>query len=90
MKVSKTENPLFDRTEIDFEWNFEKMPTRKEIRDALQKALVCDPELLVVVKTRIKAGTHIMVGHAHLYKSAEAMKRYELPHRLKRNFGGGE
>ena len=75
--VSRTENKLLNRVEIDFKWNHKgaKTPSKKEIMD-LVKTLEpgSNPDLIVVKNCKTRYGQPLTTGLALIYESAEAMK----------------
>lgn len=74
--VSRTENKLLNRVEIDFMWNHKgsKTPSKKEVMD-LVKTLEpgSNPDLIVVKNCKTRYGQAQTTGLALIYASADAM-----------------
>ncbi len=86
--VSKEENPLFNRTEVEFEVKeTPKTPSRKDIRAQLAALVNADEKGMVVDVLRQGYGTSEVKGSARIYKSEKDMKRTEVAKVIIRNFG---
>jgi len=86
--VSKKENPLLKRKEVQFQVEHNQTgstPTRLETRRAVAKALKTDADLVFVKKLETKTGTHTAVGLANVYDSVEQAKFVEPEYIIKRN-----
>jgi small subunit ribosomal protein S24e len=85
--VSQKENPLLKRKEISFnvEHAAGATPTRIEIRKAVAEALKANVDLIFVKRFETRPGTHIALGMANLYDSAEQAKLIEPDYIIKRN-----
>lgn len=85
--ISKVENKVLDRIEVDFSLGYGGgSPSREEIRKELAGKLDVDEKLLVLDIFRQSAGKASGNGYAKVYKSKEAMEKVERKHILKRNF----
>lgn len=86
--VSKEENPLFSRTEIEFETkDTPKTPSRKELREQIAALVNADEKNMVVDVLQQSYGTSEVTGSARVYKDEKAMKRTEVAKIIIRNFG---
>ena len=74
--VSRTENKLLNRVEIDFKWNHQssKTPSKREVMD-LVKTLEpgSNPDFIVVKNCKTRYGQALTTGQAFIYETAEAM-----------------
>lgn len=74
--VSRTENKLLSRVEIDFKWNHKgtKTPSKKEVMD-LVKTLEpgSNPDFIVVKNCKTRYGQALTTGQALIYETAESM-----------------
>ena len=74
--VSRTENKLLKRVEIDFKWSHKgsKTPSKKEFMD-LVKTLEpgSNPDFIVVKNCNTRYGQALTTGQALIYESADAM-----------------
>ena len=91
--VSRTENKLLSRVEIDFKWNHKgsKTPSKKEIMD-LVKTLEpgSNPDFIVVKNCKTRYGQALTTGVALIYESAEAMRvEPEYIHERHKGFRSG-
>ena len=91
--VSRTENKLLSRVEIDFKWNHKgsKTPSKKEVMD-LVKTLEpgSNPDFIVVKNCKTRYGQALTTGVALIYESAEAMRvEPEYIHERHKGFRSG-
>ena len=74
---NRTENPLLNRVEIEFEWRHagSSTPTKREMLAAV-KGLEpgSDPDLIVVKDVNTRFGQPLTTGLALVYSDAESMK----------------
>ena len=82
--INSKENELIGRREIEFEIEYEQMPTRQQIIEVLAKVGNFNKDLLVVRKLRNVFGARKSKGIAYEYKDAETLKKYEPEYVLKR------
>ncbi|MDD1774258.1 MAG: 30S ribosomal protein S24e [Methanobacterium sp.] len=85
--TQKTENPLLNRTEIEFECTYQGESTPKilEVKSRLVAVLDVDKNLLVVDKLKPQFGEGKALGYAKLYDSAESLSSIERKHVLEKN-----
>lgn len=85
--TQKTENPLLDRTEIEFECTYQGESTPKvlEVKNRLVAVLDVDKNLLVVDKLKPQFGEGKAIGYAKLYQSEESLSKIERKHVLEKN-----
>ncbi|NYB28011.1 MAG: 30S ribosomal protein S24e [Methanobacteriaceae archaeon] len=85
--TQKTENPLLDRTEIEFDCTYQGESTPKilDVKNKLVAVLDADKNLLVVDKLKPQFGEGKAVGYAKVYDSAESLASTERKHILKKN-----
>jgi len=86
--ISEKENPLLKRKEINFQIDHNETgntPPRLEVRKAVAAVLKKDLDLVFVKKFETRTGTHIAVGIANVYDSAEQAKLIEPEYIIKRN-----
>lgn len=85
--TQKTENPLLDRTEIEFDCTYQGESTPKilEVKSRLVAVLDVDKKLLVVDKLKPQFGEGKAVGYAKLYDSTESLSSIERKHVLEKN-----
>ncbi len=86
--VAEKENPLLKRREIHFQINHSQTgstPPRLEVRKAIAKALKAKIDLVFVKKLETKMGTHVAVGVANVYESADQARLVEPEYIIKRN-----
>lgn len=89
--VSKHENALLGRQEIEFEVKEAKLtPSRKEIREKIAAILGADEKKLVVDVFRTSYGTPLVMGSARIYRNEKDLKGAELDYVIARNFGKPE
>lgn len=77
-------NPALERKEIEFEVNTSVTPSRKEIKKKLAALKNTEEELVVIKYIKQLFGEHRAVGKAHIYKSAEMLKKVEPRYLLER------
>jgi ribosomal protein S24E len=75
--VSRTENKLLNRVEIEFRWSHKgnQTPSKKEVMD-LVKTLEpgSNPDLIVVKNCKTRYGQALTTGNALIYETEEAIK----------------
>lgn len=83
----KIENPLLNRTEIQFDCIYagEATPKTLDIKNKLVALLDADKNLLVVDKVLPKFGEGKAAGYAKLYDSEENLNKIETKHVLAKN-----
>ncbi|HLE97054.1 MAG TPA: 30S ribosomal protein S24e [Candidatus Thermoplasmatota archaeon] len=85
--LSKKDNPLLDRTEVQFKVvhpNAET-PKRDNVREKLAGALNAKKALVVVDRMDSTFGRHETKGYAKIYATVDALSKLERHHVLKRN-----
>jgi len=85
--VSKKENPLLMRTEVQFRTNHGEAgstPPRLEIRSAVADALKAPVDLVFVKRFVTRTGTSVALGTANVYGSVEQAKLIEPDYIVKR------
>ena len=86
--ISKKENPLLARQEIEFEVKDSKVtPSRKEIRQQIAAHINTDEKHLVVDVLVQSYGSTEIKGVARVYKDEKDIKRTETKKVIIRNFG---
>ena len=85
--TQKTENPLLDRTDIQFDCTYQGESTPKvlEVKNRLVAVLDVDKNLLVVDKLKPQFGEGKAKGYAKLYDSAQSLSNIEREHVIKKN-----
>ena len=85
--VSKFENKVLDRIEVNFKADHdgEPTPSRDSIRTALASALGVPKERVVVDEMGSKYGIGSTEGYAKVYNDVEVAKKYEKNYILVRN-----
>jgi small subunit ribosomal protein S24e len=85
--VSKFENKVLDRIEVNFKADHdgEPTPSRDAIRTALASALGVPKESVVVDEMGSKYGIGSTEGYAKVYNDVEVAKKYEKNYILVRN-----
>ncbi len=76
--VSKTENPLFNRTEIEATIEAEITPSHAEVKDLLSKKFSTEYENIKVKTIQGRFGSKIFIVVANIYKSKKEKDRIEL------------
>ncbi|MFO7677452.1 MAG: 30S ribosomal protein S24e [Thermoplasmatota archaeon] len=84
---SKTDNPLFNRTEIHFivHHESEKTPKRDLIRSELADKLRVKKETIIVSHMKSSFGMTNTAGYAKVYSSPKEAGKWEKKYVLKRN-----
>jgi len=84
--VKKSDNPLFNRTEVEFKVDHSGAPTprRLEVRAQLASLLGSSEELLVIDKLASTHGRQMAAGIARLYGTHEQLEEMEPAYLLKR------
>lgn len=85
--VSQKENPLLKRKEIHFNVKHvtSATPPRIEVRKAVAEALKANVDLIFLKRFETRPGTHMALGVANLYDSAEQAKLIEPDYIIRRN-----
>ncbi|HOI70675.1 MAG TPA: 30S ribosomal protein S24e [Methanobacterium sp.] len=85
--IQKTENPLLDRTEIEFDCTYQGDSTPKimDVKNKLVAVLDADKTLLVVDVLKPQFGEGKAVGYAKVYDSTESLTSIERKHVLEKN-----
>jgi small subunit ribosomal protein S24e len=85
--IKKTENPLLDRIEIDFEcvYQGESTPKVLDVKSKLVAMLDADKNLLVVDKVKPHFGEGKAKGYAKIYGTVESLNDIETEHILNKN-----
>lgn len=85
--IEKNENPLLNRTEIDFVclYQGEATPRILDVKSKLVALLDADKELLVVDKIQPFFGEGRARGYAKIYDSKESLTEIETKHVLEKN-----
>ena len=85
--TQKTENPLLDRTEIQFDCTYQGESTPKvlEVKNRLVAVLDVDKNLLVVDKLKPQFGEGTAKGYAKLYDSTQSLSKIEREHVILKN-----
>lgn len=85
--LQKKENMLLKRTEIRFKLTHpkEKTPQRGAVRDKLAAQLGGKREGVIIAHMNSRYGSPDTFGYAKIYESADAAKKMEAKHLLKRH-----
>ena len=85
--ISKKENPLLDRVEVNFKVTHlkENTPKRKDIRDVIAEELSVPKDRIVIDHMNTEFGKPETMGYAKVYKKKEAAQQIETKAVLKRN-----
>jgi len=85
--VSKKENQLLERTEVEFKAVHVKegTPQREVVREKLSAIMKAPKERVIVDAMDSEFGKTETVGYAKVYKTKEAAMKYEREHVLVRN-----
>lgn len=85
--VSKKENMLLDRTEVEFKASHPKegTPQREAVREKLAAMMKAPKERVIVDAMESEFGKMETVGYAKVYKTKESAMKYEREHVLVRN-----
>lgn len=84
---SKTDNPLFNRTEVHFivHHENEKTPKRDLVRSELADKLRVKKEHIIISHMNSSFGLNDTIGYAKIYNSSKEAGKWEKKHLLKRN-----
>jgi len=83
--ISRRENPLLARKEIEFKVQTSSTPSRVDARNQIAALLKVDPERIYILKLQTRSGTQTTVGRAHVYDTVERAQRVEKRHIIARN-----
>jgi ribosomal protein S24E len=83
--ISRKENPLLARREVDFEVQDPSTPNRMDARNQIATLLKVTPERVYILKLKTRNGTQRTVGRAHIYDTVERAQRVEKRHIIARN-----
>ena len=86
--VSKKENPLLQRKEIEFIVDHGpkgKTPDRLDLKRSVAAELKISDSLVFIKKTKTMTGTNRAIGVANAYENVEQAKLVEPEYILKRN-----
>jgi small subunit ribosomal protein S24e len=85
--VSRKENPLLGRIEIQFKiaHSKEQTPRRNDVRDAIANLVNSKKDRVIVDHMQTVFGKSETVGYAKVYDSSEAAIKIESDHILVRN-----
>ncbi len=85
--VSKNENKLMDRVEVNFKADHdgEATPSRDTVRTALAGAMGVPKERVIVSDMDSKYGVGLTDGYAKVYNEVESAKKFEKNYLLVRN-----
>ncbi|KXB04969.1 hypothetical protein AKJ50_01865 [candidate division MSBL1 archaeon SCGC-AAA382A13] len=89
MKVNitkKIENPLMERTEIEFEveHNNASTPSRAEVVEELSSKLDISEDLIIIEKITTPHGRQKATGNARTYKSQQQLRELESEYLIER------
>ena len=85
--VDKKENELLERIEVTFKASHSKegTPQRDAVKDKLSSLLKAPKERIVIDSMTSEFGRMETVGYAKVYKTKDAVMKYEREHILVRN-----
>ena len=85
--ISKKENPLVGRLEVNFKVSHPKeiTPGRKEVRDEMASLLKVKKDTIVIDNMKPEFGKPETIGYAKVYKSKDDALQMETNAVLKRN-----
>ena len=85
--ITKTENPVLDRTEIEFECVYQGEATPKilEIKSKLVAILDADKNLLIIDNIQPSYGEGKGKGYAKIYNSEDSLNKIETKHVIEKN-----
>lgn len=88
--ISKKENPLLNRIEVNFKVFHpkEKTPKRAEIRESLANFLNYKRNFVVIDNMKSQFGCPETIGYAKIYPNQKIAKKIEREHVIKRNLEG--
>ena len=76
--ITDTENPLFNRREIEGEIYSEATPSRDEVRKILSEKLSANQDAIKIRTINSKFGQKVFLIVANIYNSKEEMDKIEL------------
>lgn len=85
--ISKKENPIFGRMELNFKVSHPKevTPKRKDVRDEIATQLKVQKDRIVIDNMKPEFGKPETLGYAKIYKTKDDAVRVESDAVLKRN-----
>ena len=85
--ITKTENPVLDRTEIEFECIYQGEATPKilEVKSKLVAILDADKNLLIIDNIQPSYGEGKGNGYAKIYNSEDSLNKIETKHIIEKN-----
>lgn len=85
--ISKKENPLLGRLEVDFKITHSKevTPKRKDVKNEIAALLKVQKDTIVIDNMKTEFGKPETIGYAKVYKSKSAAQENETQAILKRN-----
>jgi len=86
--ISKKENPLLKRKEIQFKVEHGpkgKTPARLDLKRSLAAELQVNEQLVFIKHMKTMTGTSTAIGAANVYQTVEQAKRIEPDYIIKRN-----
>ena len=82
--TGEKENPVLERTEIEFAIDATTTPKRETVQQEIAKSKGTKNELVVIRKIRQEFGKHESKGTAMLYKNEKQLKLLERSYMLER------
>ncbi|MCS4542158.1 MAG: 30S ribosomal protein S24e [Euryarchaeota archaeon] len=84
--INRKENPLLQRSEIEFKATYPGKPTltRKDLQEKLAGILNVDKELVVIAKLKPAYGKQEATGYAKVYQEKERLAKVEPKYILSR------
>ena len=76
--ITDTENPLFNRREIESEIHANTIPSRENVRKLLSESLSVSPELIKIKTIEGRFGQKVFLVVANVYSSKEDKDMLEL------------
>ncbi len=84
--VSKRENKLLDRIEVDFKIGHEGgTPSRKEVREEVASKMGVETDRVIIDRMRSIYGISETTGYAKIYSSPDKVREIEADYMLERN-----
>jgi len=83
--IKETDNPLFNRKEIQMEINADVTPSHSEVEDLISKKLSTDKENVKIKKIHGKFGSRDFLITANVYKSPEDKDKTEPKPKVKKS-----
>lgn len=85
--ITKTENPVLDRTEIEFEcvYQGESTPKILDVKSKLVAILDANKNLLIIDNIQPSYGEGKGNGYAKIYNSEESLNKIETKHIIEKN-----